>query len=41
MATANNNGSAGWGLAVDGWAVLVAFLLALAVRLGIISKVPW
>lgn len=28
-------------LSLDGWAVLLAFLLAVAVRFGILSKVPW
>jgi len=28
-------------LSVDAWAVIVAFALALAVRLGIFTKVPW
>jgi len=28
-------------LSVDAWAVIVAFALALAVRLDIFKKVPW
>jgi len=28
-------------LSLDTWAVIVAFLLALAVRFGIVSSVPW
>jgi hypothetical protein len=30
-----------WGLSLDGWAVLAAFLLALLVRVGIFKHVPW
>jgi len=33
--------SRGWGLSLDGWAVLVALVLALLVRLGIFRHVPW
>jgi hypothetical protein len=29
----------GWGL--DTWAVVIALALALAVRLGLLAKVPW
>jgi hypothetical protein len=28
-------------LSLDAWAVIVAFALALAVRLGIVKNVPW
>lgn len=28
-------------LSVDGWAVAVALVLALLVRLGLIHRVPW
>jgi len=28
-------------LSLDGWAVLVAFLLALLVRIGVFEHVPW
>jgi hypothetical protein len=31
----------GRGLSLDGWAVLVAFLLALLVRVGIFKHIPW
>jgi hypothetical protein len=30
-----------WGLSLDGWAVLAAFLLALLVRVGIFRHIPW
>lgn len=30
-----------WRLSVDGWAVTVALVLALLVRLGLIHRVPW
>jgi hypothetical protein len=30
-----------WQLSVDGWAVTIALLLALLVRLGLIHRVPW
>ena len=40
--TTNGNGSSNsWGLSLDGWAVLLAFLLAVAVRFGFLPKVPW
>lgn len=29
------------GLSVDGWAVLLAFALALLVRFGVLKTVPW
>jgi len=29
------------GLSLDSWAVLLAFVLALAVRFGLLPKVPW
>jgi hypothetical protein len=29
------------GLSLDGWAVILAFLLAFAVRFGLFPKVPW
>ena len=28
-------------LTLDGWAVAVAFLLALLVRAGVLKRVPW
>ncbi len=28
-------------LTLDGWAVAVAFLLALLVRVGLLKRVPW
>jgi hypothetical protein len=28
-------------LSLDGWAVLIAFLLALAIKFGILKNVPW
>jgi len=30
-----------WKLSLDTWAVLVAFLLALLVRTGVLKHVPW
>jgi hypothetical protein len=30
-----------WRLTVDGWAVTIALVLALLVRLGLIHRVPW
>lgn len=30
-----------WGLSLDEWAVVAAFLLALLVRVGVITRVPW
>jgi hypothetical protein len=30
-----------WRLSVDGWAVTLALVLALLVRLGLIHRVPW
>jgi len=33
--------STGASLSLDVWAVIVAFLLALAVRFDILKKVPW
>ncbi len=30
-----------WGLSLDGWAVLLAFLAALLVRAGIFRHIPW
>jgi len=30
-----------WKLSLDTWAVLVAFLLALLVRVGVFTHVPW
>jgi hypothetical protein len=30
-----------WKLSLDTWAVLVAFLLALLVRVGVFKHVPW
>lgn len=29
------------GLSLDAYAVIVAFLLALAVKLGLLSQIPW
>ncbi len=31
----------GWKLSLDGWAVLLAFAAALAVRLGVLKHIPW
>jgi hypothetical protein len=36
--THSSNGAS---LSPDTWAVIVAFLLALAVRFGILKNVPW
>jgi hypothetical protein len=30
-----------WGLSVDEWAVVAALVLALLVRVGILTSVPW
>jgi hypothetical protein len=30
-----------WGLSLDSWAVLAAFLLALLVRVGVFRHIPW
>ena len=30
-----------WKLSLDTWAVLVAFLLALLVRTGVLKHIPW
>jgi hypothetical protein len=30
-----------WGLSLDEWAVVAALLLALLVRVGILTRVPW
>jgi hypothetical protein len=30
-----------WKLSLDTWAVLVAFLLALLVRVGVFKHIPW
>jgi hypothetical protein len=30
-----------WGLSLDEWAVVAALLLALLVRVGILTSVPW
>jgi len=30
-----------WNFGLDTWAVVAAFLLALAVRLGLLAKIPW
>jgi hypothetical protein len=30
-----------WKLSLDTWAVLLAFLLALLVRIGVFKHVPW
>jgi hypothetical protein len=29
------------GLSLDGWAVLLAFVLALLVRAGVLKAIPW
>jgi hypothetical protein len=41
--SSSNQGSklAGFKLALDTWAVILALLLALAVRLGLFHKIPW
>jgi hypothetical protein len=33
--------SKGFGLSLDTWAVIVALILALAVKLNILKNVPW
>ena len=33
--------SKGLKLSVDTWAVLLALVLALAVKLGVLTKIPW
>jgi hypothetical protein len=30
-----------WRLSLDTWAVVVAFLLALLVRMGVFKHIPW
>jgi hypothetical protein len=35
------NPGARWKLSLDTWAVLVAFLLALRVRTGVVKPIPW
>jgi hypothetical protein len=30
-----------WGLSLDEWAVVAALVLALLVRVGILTRVPW
>ena len=30
-----------WGLSLDEWAVVAALVLAILVRLGILTSVPW
>lgn len=40
MSTGNSQKS-GFHLSLDGWAVLVAFVLALAVKLGVLKSIPW
>ncbi|MGD0226404.1 MAG: hypothetical protein ABSF71_29090 [Terriglobia bacterium] len=30
-----------WGLSLDEWAVVAALVLALLVRVGILTSVPW
>ena len=30
-----------WKLSLDTWAVMVAFLLALLVRTGVLKHIPW
>lgn len=37
----DNSKHEGFRLSLDGWAVLVALLLAAAVRLHILKAVPW
>jgi len=39
--TNNTVKNQGLRLSLDAWAVIVAFALALAVRLDILKKVPW
>lgn len=41
MSTENSQTKTGFRLSLDGWAVLLAFVLALAVKLGILKSVPW
>ncbi len=30
-----------WGVSVDEWAVVAALVLALLVRVGVLTRVPW
>jgi hypothetical protein len=39
--TPNNTKREGFRLSLDGWAVLLALLLAAAVRLHVLKSVPW
>ena len=39
--TASPTGKPHLGLSVDVWAVLLAFLLAILVRAGVLQHVPW
>jgi hypothetical protein len=41
MATESSSSGQGFKLALDTWAVILALLLALAVRLGLFHKIPW
>jgi hypothetical protein len=41
MASAESSSGKGFNLSLDAWAVLVALVLAAAVRLHILKAVPW
>jgi hypothetical protein len=41
MASEVSLGSKRFKLALDTWAVILALALALAVRIGIVHKIPW
>jgi hypothetical protein len=30
-----------WTLSLDSWAVLAAFIAALLIRIGVLTRVPW
>jgi hypothetical protein len=41
MSNNDSQTKSGFRLSLDGWAVLIAFALALAVKLGILKNIPW
>jgi len=41
MSTGNAKTKSGFRLSLDAWAVLIAFALALAVKVGIFKNIPW
>jgi hypothetical protein len=41
LSSPNKASSKGFKLSLDTWAVLLALVLALAVKLGVFTKVPW